>query len=134
MRFPSNHFVGGIDDDRVYEATDNFVKCRWQRRMVNGLPSFVRVRIGCLISVMPIHTCRCAYCIVESWQGKTPNEKCTPSTNNVSPSRCRYDHLFQCLHFSKILMLLSARLTTGQWKFLSKVIEQVVVRTLLYWS
>lgn len=66
--------------------------------------------------------------------GESPNEKCTPSTNNVSPSRCRYDHLFQCLHFSKILMLLSARLTTGQWKFLLKVIEQVVVRTLLYWS
>lgn len=98
---------------------------------------FVCIYTGCLLSATPLHTCCCIVHIAResrARQGKAPNEKCTPSTSNVSPSRCWYDHLFQCLHFSKILMLLSTRLTTGQQKFLLKVIGQVVVRTLLYWS
>ncbi|KAL0115122.1 hypothetical protein PUN28_010601 [Cardiocondyla obscurior] len=28
MRFPSHQFSGVIDDDRIYGAADNFLKCR----------------------------------------------------------------------------------------------------------
>lgn len=45
MRFRNNHFADGIDDDRVYGAVDNFVKCRRLRRMANGSPSFARVYV-----------------------------------------------------------------------------------------
>lgn len=49
-------------------------------------------------------------------QKDIPNEKCTFSSSNVPLSHCRRYHLFQCLHFLKILMLPSTRLTIGQRK------------------
>lgn len=119
-----NHFTGGIDDDRVYGVVDNFVKCRWQRRMVNSFPKDVCVRVvyifaGYRLNATLLHTYHCiVHIALESHarQRDIPNEKYTFSSSNVPLSRCRYYHLFQCLHFSKILMLLSARLTIGQRK------------------
>lgn len=62
---------------------------------------------------VPLH---CAYCTGRSrGAGKRSEWKMRfSSPSNVPPSRCRHDHLFQCLHFSKILMLPFVRLTADR--------------------
>lgn len=130
-RFFNESLYRRIDDDRVYGVVDNFVKCRWQRRMVNSFPKdvcacmcvcVVYVFAGCRLNATSLHTYHCIVHIAlesQARQRDIPNEKYTFSSSNVPLSRCRYYHLFQCLHFSNILMLLSVRLTTGQQKLSS---------------